>query len=288
MKAAYLILVHRDFDHLIRIVNSLVHPNVTFFIHVDKKIEFDVDNLSQRMPQNANFFFIEERINVSWGGFSLTYACLELLWASLQHGQYDYFSLLSGQDFPLKSTHEILQFLEDNSGKEFIEHWAIPDPRWVGNGGRDRYEYYWLVDEIGIQASQIFVEIQRNENQKRNLPFNLKPYGGSQWFTITQACAQYIYTYLTDHEEVVDFFQYTLISDEILIPTIVLNSEFKRNVINNNLRYIDWGTGPHPKTLGMSDIQSLLSSNCHFARKFDHLFDADVIQELETRIFKEN
>lgn len=59
--------------------------------------------------------------------------------------------------------------------------------------------------------------------------------------------------------------------DYIYFQTILFNSPYLKNIINDNLRYIDWTyrRGSRPSYLDMSDYNKLITSNKIFARKFN-------------------
>ena len=282
MKLTYLIMAHKDFKILELLVDLLNQNNIDIIIHIDSKSEIDLDRFIKKFESYNYVRFLEKRIAVNWGGFSLLEAQLMLLFASRQIGLGDYVSFISGQDLPLKTTNEIIKFLQKNRGKEFIEFFDIPNRKWSGNGGKDRYEFFWLVDQIGYNKSKQFVEIQKKENIYRKFPHQLKPYGGSNWMTISKECAEYICEYIINNPKIIDYFKYTVHPDEMLFQTLILNSNFKDKVINDNLRYIDWNssTASLPKILNKDDMRSLQKSTCHFARKFDTKVDKEIIDEL--------
>ena len=79
--------------------------------------------------------------------------------------------------------------------------------------------------------------------------------------------------------------KYTWGSDEFLIATIVMNSPFKDQVINNNLRCITWSDGiANPKVLTVSDLNLLKSSSKFYARKFDITIDTGILDEIDALI----
>ena len=65
--------------------------------------------------------------------------------------------------------------------------------------------------------------------------------------------------------------KYSRATDEIWIQSILANSPLKNQIVNDDLRYIDWTSGPdYPKTLDSSDFENISKSdNAIFARKFN-------------------
>lgn len=56
------------------------------------------------------------------------------------------------------------------------------------------------------------------------------------------------------------------------------NSVFSKDMINNNLRYVDWSEGKvNPKTLPMEDAEKLKNSEKLFARKFNTEVDNKIL-----------
>ncbi|RYZ93136.1 MAG: glycosyl transferase, partial [Sphingobacteriaceae bacterium] len=70
--------------------------------------------------------------------------------------------------------------------------------------------------------------------------------------------------------------------DEFIFQTLLYNSKFKADMVDDDLRYIDWsGGGASPKTLVMEDAEKLITSGKFFARKFDEMKDSVVMNLLD-------
>jgi hypothetical protein len=279
MTIVYLIVAHHDIKQLTKLINALDHPNALFVIHLDAKFDIDIGQFERDVCCCSKIHIVEERNDVRWGGFMQVQVTLQLLSIAVNQYTPDYITLLSGQDFPLKPHSYIFDFLEKNRGKEFIDWFSVPDPlKWPGRGGVDRYEYYWFIDEIGLQQSLNLVDAQRNYGMVRAFPEGYQSCGGSSWFTITSACARYITDLTFQQPDLVQFFKFCLCPDELFFQTLILNSPFRHSVVNNNLRYIDWSERKaHPKVLGKMDLEKMIGSSHQFARKFDTNTDEEVV-----------
>lgn len=62
----------------------------------------------------------------------------------------------------------------------------------------------------------------------------------------------------------------------MFLHTVVQNSPYKENIVNNSLRFIDWERGK-PYTFTIEDYDMLIHSPDLFARKFDENIDSDII-----------
>jgi len=276
MRIAHLILTHGDPEHLERLIKRLQHPNADFFIHVDLKTRIDPFLHLERLGQ---VFFIHHRMNVIWGGFSIVEATLKGFDAILEsHKQYDYINLLSGQDYPLKDVEDIHEFLEKNPGKVFTEYLSVEE-EWKEAIPRIRNYYF---TNYPFPGSHFFEKLVSAILPTRKLPRKMKAYGRSQWFTMSTLHANYISDYLLDFKEVINFFKYTWGSDEFFFQTLIFNSDYGSDMVNDNLRMIDWSEGkPSPKTFTIEDAERLTNSGKLFGRKFNSKIDSKILDYLD-------
>jgi len=288
MKIAYLILAHKNLNQVVLLVNLLTiggADNICF-VHIDLDV-FDEFNLIafNELKNIPNCKIIKNPKRILWGGFSMIAATLILINEALAFTevQFDYFSLHSGEDMPLQGNKFINNYLTANNGKQFIEHFEVSaKSHWEGNGGLDRLEYYWFVDQLGVSEARTLVNNQKLKPIKKCLPFKVKQlYGGSQWWTITSDCAKYVVNILKDRLDTYNYFKFSFVPDETLFQTIILNSSFASKVNNNNLRLIDWYTGPtYPRVFSYQDKSLLENSDCLFARKFNINYDYKIIEAI--------
>ncbi|WP_343675266.1 beta-1,6-N-acetylglucosaminyltransferase [Chitinophaga sp.] len=284
MRIAYLITAYCDFDHLFRLIGNILTPETEIFVHIDAKYDYQ---LPQALKHATRVHLLEDRFLVTWGGFNLTLAFMTLMSHCRESGTYDQVFLISGADFPLVSNEEIRAFVAENRDRIFLENFEIPYANWTGtNGGLDRFQFEWPVDELGRNAAEKHALEQKKAGIRRTFPAGLKPYGGSCWWTMPFDVLEYLCDYFTlNFDWIYPYFRTVLLADEILIPTVIMNSSYKHRVVNNNLRYIDWVTGPgSPRILTMEDLPLLKASGCLFGRKFSPRRDSVVIDKLEQLI----
>jgi len=82
----------------------------------------------------------------------------------------------------------------------------------------------------------------------------------------------------------VRFFRHVLIPDELFFQTIVMNSRFRDDVVNDTLHYVDWDADPGPAILTVADVDRIETSGKLFARKFDVAVDSEVLDLLDEHI----
>ena len=116
MRVAVLILAHKNKEQLCRLISVLNHSAVDIYIHLDKKSSLSPDDF-----HFENVYFTEKRFDISLFDFSMVDAEIELLRTALAHGEYGYYILLSGQDYPLRHMDDIYNYLCRSYPKPLIE-----------------------------------------------------------------------------------------------------------------------------------------------------------------------
>jgi len=280
MKIAHLILAHNQPHQLARLIDRLSHEDAYFFVHIDAKTDMEHFKF---LTLNERVFLISDRVKVRWGAYSIVQATINGFKAIVNSGkQIDYVNLLSGADYPIKTTAEIHLFLKERAEKNFMAFESVHE-QW--HEAISRLTTYHLTNYEF--PGKYFVQKWLNKlAPPRKMPGNLIPVGRSQWLTINSEAVKFILEYIEKHPEVTRFFKLTWAPDEIIFQTILYNSPFKNSMVNNNLRYIDWSEGkPSPKTLVEEDFIKLIKSDALFARKFDPA-QSRILDELDMKMQK--
>jgi hypothetical protein len=283
MKVAYLILAHANPAMLKELVAAINKPKETVFVHIDRKTEI----LPFEKLLAGQCTFIEQRENVSWGSFSTIQAELNLLQVALSAGQFDYYCLLSGCDYPIKPVHAFESHLAAHPGDEYINCRNIAErsPKF-----KKRYTGLFLFEN----RSEFLKKLNYGITKIQRLFYKRKPYAnepifhGSQWWTLTDACVRCVMDFITAHPDCISYFKYTLLPDEIFFQTIIAKSAFLEKVQDDNLRRIVFEeNSPHPHVWTIADKEELLQSPAYFARKFDLAIDRDIVEFLRTHLINE-
>ncbi len=280
MRIAFIIMAHKNPSQMERLIKRLSHPQFDLFIHLDLKTDIEEYYPLAKIP---GVRFIKNRIKVSWGSFSLTEAVLSSMKEIISNEQrYDFITLISGQDYMLKTAQEIYCYFDKRKGKNFLYLESLVSPWWIH--GMKRIQKYDMVNfsfpgKYKVQLlANFFLPAKR-------FPLRYVLYGGPRaaWFTITPQCAQFLIHFINENRRVKNFFYYTWGADEFIFPTIIMNSEFKKSVvIDNDFLYVDWSQGgSNPKILTSDDFEALDKSCCYFARKFDSEVDANIFDLLD-------
>ena len=287
MRKAYIILTHKDVNHLQRLVSRLDDGLSFFFIHVDLKSDFKpFQALLGFLPK----VFMVKRVVTDWASFGLVKAPINAFEAIKSSKiDFDRISLLSGQDYPIKSNKKIDEFFSSSNQSVFMEYFTLPNyQRWL-NGGLYRVNKYFF----GLKLPYKYASKAANLTStlipvlSRKFPQHLKPYCGSQWWTIDMYALNYILNYLRENPKYMPFHRFTFAPDELFFQIILLNTKderLKKSIENNNLRFTHWLRldNPHPEILLKEDLGSIKDSEALFARKFDASVDKEILNMIDT------
>ncbi len=177
-------------------------------------------------------------------------ATLNLLRAAQAHPlPFDYYCLISGSDYPIRSNAYIHSYFEDHQNCEFIK--ILDFMHKEKSRLLPRLKYF--VFERGLNRQTLFNTCLFQLNQrilstplfKRNYQKHLgglKPYIGSAWWVLSDRTIRYIFDFMEKHPKIVNFYRHTAHPLEMFFHTIIGNSPFFDNV-TSSVTYTDWS--PH-------------------------------------------
>jgi hypothetical protein len=306
MKLAYIILAHKNPEQLTRLIARLNTKTTSFFIHVDQTTDRETyDQMVKSLSVFSNIYWLK-RYDTYWGSFravKATYEGIQELFK--QNIEFDYVVFLTGQDYPIKSISYIEAYLTKNTGKEFIEYYPLPCQEWKNpnftinvdrvenwfiNGKLVKHDFIALPEQASLK-SRLFLSgcslLMRLNilRRKRKFPEGFQPFGGSAYWCISRNCAEYINNFIQQNPAFINFFRFAGLTDEVFFQTIILNSPFKEQVINDDLKYVVW---PGPAIFNKNDLENLKNSSDLFARKFDAAIDTEVLDLIDQKILEAN
>ena len=283
MKICYLILAHDNFVHLDRLISALDAGDASFYIHIDKKAE------KQYISNQKNVVVIPQHFNIRWGGYQMIEASLSLMRQSKKEvPDADYYILLSGVDYPVRSQEFLYKLLGER--REYIDILPMPAPA----KSMDRFNHYYFEYDrrnIKLYNPKLLLEVLLKKlNIRRSIPFKL--YAGTQWFALTGGCLGHILDVIEKDPCYVRFFRHSLIPDEAFFHTLIGNSPFIQNVATS-LVYTDWKVPVPPAVIDERHI-NLIENQIRFedeygirypffARKFKDQ-SADIIERIDSKL----
>ena len=284
---AYLIMIHNNLPQFEILLQCLDYEKNDIYVHVDKKLKEFSPEKYKNIIKKGNLFILSKRINIKWGGFTQIECELELLKEATKR-KHSYYHLISGADMPLKTQNDIYNFFENHYGMEFIHF----DEKNLRKEYRNRINKYYLFTGkkksiIKKIINKLFLLLQFKKNRIDN---DIVLGKGANWFTITDKLANYV---VSNEKNIKKMYKYTVTADEMFLQTLVLNSEFKEKLYNQNfnddyssiLYCIDWKRG-NPYVYKEQDFNELINSKMLFARKFDINIDKNIILKIKNYILE--
>lgn len=277
-RVAYVVSAYKYPNQFERLLRRLVGPGVTFTVHVDRKTNRHDYNEMIARTRDLDVHFLPRHV-CHWGGWGHVRATLKGIERLIvDEIPFDYLSLLTGQDYPLRSPTAIADALGAADGRSFMSWWPFPRSQWGNRGGADRYEDWHA---ISYRRAHVAVPL------RRSVPCGLTPYGGSPYWCLSRILVEYVHGFVQENPAYVLFFQHVFIPDELFFQSIVINSALSDTVENDNLRYLDWSREPAPAVLTRRDLDAIAASTALFARKFDETVDATILDLIDERVDRE-
>lgn len=274
-KQAILIMAHKNMGQLERLVKYF-DGRCDIFIHVDRKCSL-TDEDCKRLSALPGVVKVLRKISLHWASFSILKTQLLLLETALQHSDFGYVHLLSGQDYPLKPLSSFLDFFASAS-EEFCACRHLPHPGTDGNT-LHRIQYFFPNDYVDNATEENVARIwkfshwQKKIGIRRSLPRGVDHiYAGSGWFSITHGCVEKIVRYTHEHPSLYRRMRFTFAPDEIYLNTLVYHVTCGgKDVANDNYRYIRWAKNGdnHPVSFVSQNFYELAETKAFFARKVE-------------------
>jgi hypothetical protein len=276
MNVVYILPVHKSADQVLRLLARLQSDQALFVVHVDAKAPASVEQRLRQGTRELPSVHFLERKPCYWAGFGIVDVALRAIEHCLkQRIDFDYAFFVTGQDYPLRPAESIERFLDGAGGASFVNHWKLPTPYWGADGGLARIQRWHLVSRTALHLRVPW---------PRRVPGGLAPFGGEAHWCLARQAAEYVADVVRRDRRLVRFFEHVLHPDEILVQTLLMNSELAATVVDDHLRYIDWSAVPGPKILTSDDFAAVTSSGKLFARKFDVTRDATILDLLDDHI----
>jgi hypothetical protein len=235
-------------------------------------------------------------------------------WLEKQPKSYDWFVVLSGQDYPIRPLHELESEL---AGSQYDGHFHYFDTNdhvaaasapmyWTKEEIEHRYHFrYSTIREESTKLERALFKVPRHildltPNWRLHTSFGIKIgarpaktpftdefklYGGSYWAVISRKAVRAVLEFVDERPDIVDYFRDVVDPEEAFLPTVLANDRSLR-LSSRELRFYDFENSHlgHPLVIGTKDLDRVLASGCFIARKFDMRRDPEVLDDLDRRL----
>ena len=269
MNLAFALLAHGNPRLVERLIRLLLAEGHRVALHYDLKSPAAGYEHLLRSFSGCEAVRFARRVRVTWGEWSIPAATLNCLDAIAEAGwEPDYVYYLSGMDYPIRSSAELLHFLERHRGTEFIESVPADRVRWARTGPQEeRYLYHFPFNwRDQPRRFSFFLRLQKRFGWKRKFVRGMTPYIGSQWWVLTWPTLQKVRE-LARERDIRRFFRTTLVPDELFFQTLVRYLVPYSRISSRTLtlyQFSDYGT---PVVYYLDHLDYLLSQPFFMARK---------------------
>ena len=285
MKIAILILCHKNPKQINLLLDKLNHQDIDCYIHIDKKADF-----ANKITKRSNIVLLpdEKRVSVEWAQISMVTATINLVEEAHRHGKYDYYWLISGQDWPLRSADKIVKFFEEHNGTNFVQYWNSKNHGSHQQNNLDkRNQIYFPIKLIGRKPWQKiikrgWVEFTGGYNRTWKIferkQLGIEFYFGSQWWALNRKTVDWLVGYLHEHKEYYEFYRNSVCPDDSFFQTLVMMSPYADDK-TEYLTYLQFPKGANsPDILKACDLPKAKESKYLVMRKVDMNVDDSFLQ----------
>ena len=275
MRHAYLIIAHGNFKVLDALINALDDARNDFYVHIDRR----VDKLPALHAKKSGVTVLEKRIKVIWGDVSQIKAEYLLYEAALSCGGYDYYHLISGVHYPLKSIDDIESFFVNHKGSSVLMDMPCAEDEIRMRFGRYHFFLSHLVDRR-IWLNKLYHFCWRGALflQRPLKPRDCSHIHGkaSQWCSLTEDAVKAI---ISQKPRLLKKFRRTFCCDEFLVRSALEGSGCKMT-FDHNLCFIDF-VNTTPRIYALKDYDELMSTGALFARKMSDEVSMPLLKKID-------
>jgi len=281
---AILITAYKDFDYLKYLIHSLKDDEIFLFIHIDKR--FYDEHFFDEYKNNKHVNIISTR-EIIWGSIHHLNAILDLLkCASSYNIDFEYFHVITGQDYMYRNINEFKRFFKDRNDN--FMSCTICD-----KSTEFRYKKFFRNDvinyknKLGNYITKLSYILQKLFFINRK-PKNITMYKGLVYVSITNDFVSYILDYINCDEGkyFLNYLKWCFIPEEFFFQTVLMNSKFKDTLNTDNKRYMLWKfkNGTDPAILDISDIRNIENSgDDFFMRKVNFKYSKELIDYFNSK-----
>jgi hypothetical protein len=293
---AFLVVSHRNPAQVLRLVRALREGcDTAVLVHHDQRRE-PVDPLA---CEEAGGRLVYYGLPVEWGNVAYTDMLLTAMAELAETHDPDWIAVVSGQDYPLRPLRDFERHLAESPHQALLgDLWELDlsaDPPPPEREFYLRYRYRHYAPPRPVAA--VLGRVLGPRAYLRELPDGLglrlgvkprqHPFGPglrchvcSDWVTLERSAVRSVLEFTHQEPRVMEHYRRTIIPSESLFATVLANDA--ELSIGPAPRLLGFEEGaPHPQTFGTADLERLLASGMHFARKFDEGVDSHVLDLLD-------
>jgi hypothetical protein len=251
MKVACLVMAYRGAPVLRRTMAVLVAAGWDVFVHLDRKAD-RAAYLAALGDAAQLCSFVEDPLEIFWGGFSMVQAEIRLIETARQVASYDRYILVSDDAIPIHPA-PALRALHENE-VDFIEL----NLQQEGSEFHKRYAGFFFLDHSATaamrQGHRLLTELDARFFEKMAEIMTLRQsgkaaldvYWGSQFWSLTAGTVEFVLDAIAADRRRAQSFEFSAISDELLFQSLIGNAQSDRQIESGPM-YADWYVEQGPR-----------------------------------------
>ena len=283
-------------------------------------IHHDFSQQPSFVMERPNVAFVADPVRTGWGNWGFTEGIQKLVRTAMARDDWDFIQLLSPTCMPIRPLSEFRAYVQ-SSGVDYLidginiasndcvlmsHGWRAFAPvgqmrhrllrrarRWYLGNSVDTVNYAGLafpfrsrLGEPGLAGLKARIGLGLMKAAQRGIGFQhvFSPsypcHAGSNWFGATRRGCEYLLA-RTEGTPLLDYFKRIHMPDEMLYPTVFMNSDLKGAAAPH---YVSRFTEARPDWITPEDLDEVLDSGRFFARKFPEDVSAPVRVALKSRV----
>lgn len=311
---AYLVLSHTHPELVARLSDRLLRGDEECHVVVDH--ERSAPAVEPRLPRNPRLHTRLSERPGGWGGYGLVSAVIDAFAEVRRALDPDWLVLLSGQDYPVQPVGDLRRKLQSSSADAHLTVICqVPHEASVGlaRWWHVRYYFRWwslprfpavlpprirrkrvhVVHRLSMAQRRLFLwSLPRGSGTRIGVPRPETPFSdsypcwaGYQWLAVSRRGLETLERELEARPELVELYKTSVIPDESMIQTVLLNSSDLVTAQPNLTFQRPTGEGDaHAADLTLDDLPAILASGRHFARKMHPERSRALMDDLDRRL----
>jgi len=281
---AFLMAVHKQPKLLRRIIERLSASNHYFFINVNARLS-NFDEFVNELNGISNVVFLTPRVSIYHSGISQVVCTLNLLKCAKSYGcHFDYYHLISGQDYPLRSNEQFDHFFDTTEDSFMCYSYETDSPI------KYNYTQGWFFNKNDNFFAKVYLKLKLDKLAglivRRKRIDNLM--GGWDWFSWSDKVCDYVLDYIQNNPDYFKRFNHTHSPCETMYQTLLYPKLDELKIHKHYpLRFISWeahrpvNTTYRPYNLNELDYKYVIESPTFFCRKVDEKESAKLLDMID-------
>ncbi len=225
-------------DQLKRLVLPLLHKDVDIFTHLDKKWDISSEQIKGITAISSQVYICKVRISCRLDTWSLVQATYKLLKLARDTGNYSYYCLMTGQDYPIKPIEFIVERLGQSYPKPLVDCTPCDEKNWIVSGFK-RIRFVGIHNAVKkitgnrllrrifilpVYTIECCITALMTSPIRRLRRIRCELFGGSAWWILPYKIVDDVIEQIDKNTDIVKAFRLKTTPEETFFQTIAMKS----------------------------------------------------------------